>query len=143
MEVIVLTLRSIPRSVDRAPTLAELSDSRNFTFIEAVSRNSDALEGHVDSVNVVVHLASRAGVRPRIADPELYSAVNTAETAESVLCDPPGLGHCTSAMAIHRFTELSPVGSHSAVRRSTERGYMWVIDNTQGVAGIVSRSDDE
>jgi len=43
-------------------------------------RNPEALRGLPKSVDTVVHLAARAGVRPSIEQPELYTSVNVAGT---------------------------------------------------------------
>jgi UDP-glucuronate 4-epimerase len=49
----------------------------NFQFIEADIRDHNAMGRAVrDGVDVIVHLAARAGVRPSIAQPVLYADVN-------------------------------------------------------------------
>jgi len=51
--------------------------NKNFQLIEADIRDSAAMDKAVgDSVEVIVHLAARAGVRPSIAQPLLYADVN-------------------------------------------------------------------
>ena len=54
-----------------------------FTFVEQDIRDAPALRALVATSrpDVVVHLAARAGVRPSIADPVLYSDVNVTGTA--------------------------------------------------------------
>lgn len=51
--------------------------SKNFQLIEADIRDHDAMDRAVATgVDVIVHLAARAGVRPSIAQPVLYADVN-------------------------------------------------------------------
>lgn len=51
--------------------------NENFRLIEADIRDSDVMDRAVgDGMDVIVHLAARAGVRPSIAQPVLYADVN-------------------------------------------------------------------
>ncbi len=51
--------------------------NKNFRLIEADIRDSTAMDEAVgDGVEIIVHLAARAGVRPSIAQPLLYADVN-------------------------------------------------------------------
>lgn len=50
--------------------------NKNFQLIEADIRDSTAVDKAVGSVEIIVHLAAKAGVRPSIAEPLLYSDVN-------------------------------------------------------------------
>ena len=51
--------------------------NKNFQLIEADIRDSTAMDKAVgDGVEIIVHLAARAGVRPSIAQPLLYADVN-------------------------------------------------------------------
>jgi len=50
--------------------------NKNFQLIEADIRDSTAMDKAVGSVEIIVHLAAKAGVRPSIAEPLLYSDVN-------------------------------------------------------------------
>ncbi len=55
--------------------------SGNFRLVEADIRDAGALDKAVDKgVEVVVHLAAKAGVRPSIAEPLLYADVNVTGT---------------------------------------------------------------
>jgi len=55
--------------------------NKNFQLIEADIRDSAAMEKAVGSgVEIIVHLAARAGVRPSIAQPLLYADVNVNGT---------------------------------------------------------------
>jgi UDP-glucuronate 4-epimerase len=69
-----------PESVKRA-NLAGLRADPRFTLVEADIRDPEEMGAAVDgaaggSIDVVVHLAARAGVRPSIEEPFLYSQVN-------------------------------------------------------------------
>jgi len=51
--------------------------NKNFQLIEADIRDSDAMDKATSSdVEIIVHLAARAGVRPSIEQPVLYTDVN-------------------------------------------------------------------
>ena len=55
--------------------------SENFRLVEADIRDSDAVVRAVDKgVDVIVHLAAKAGVRPSIIEPVLYADVNVMGT---------------------------------------------------------------
>jgi len=51
--------------------------NKNFRLVEADIRNSEAMDKTIgDAVEIIVHLAARAGVRPSIEKPLLYADVN-------------------------------------------------------------------
>ena len=50
--------------------------NKNFRLIEADIRDSAAMEKAAEDIEMIVHLAAKAGVRPSIAQPLLYSDVN-------------------------------------------------------------------
>lgn len=55
--------------------------NKNFRLVEADIRDSEAMDNVIgDGIEVVVHLAARAGVRPSIAQPLLYADVNVNGT---------------------------------------------------------------
>lgn len=58
--------------------LQELQKSDNFSLIREDIRNRKAIEEifQRNEIDLVVHLAAMAGVRPSIADPDLYTTVN-------------------------------------------------------------------
>ncbi|MEP7211850.1 MAG: GDP-mannose 4,6-dehydratase [Acidobacteriota bacterium] len=58
--------------------LAALSTSGEFNFVEADIRDADALRKIFDEgeFQYIVHLAARAGVRPSLSQPKLYSETN-------------------------------------------------------------------
>lgn len=57
--------------------------NKNFKLIDADIRNSTAMENVIsDGVDIIVHLAAKAGVRPSIEKPLLYADVNVNGTIE-------------------------------------------------------------
>ena len=60
--------------------LATCAGNSHFTMIEGDTRESSAVESAVRGVEMVVHLAARAGVRPSIEQPLLYQDVNVHGT---------------------------------------------------------------
>jgi len=51
--------------------------NKNFRLIEADIRDNAAMDKAIgDGIDIIIHLAARAGVRPSIADPILYADVN-------------------------------------------------------------------
>jgi len=61
-------------------TVGRLAAHRQFSFVEGDIRNDGVLDEVLRSIDLVVHLAARAGVRPSIEDPVLYSSVNVEGT---------------------------------------------------------------
>src|SRR5712692_1550633 len=75
--------------------LEPLAGRRGFTLVEGDIRDEATVEklfaSH--SIGVVVHLAARAGVRPSIRQPVLYSDVNVTGTATLLeACRRHGIG---------------------------------------------------
>lgn len=60
--------------------LAELRGRESFSFVEGDIRDRELVDGLVSQSDVVVHLAARAGVRPSIEDPALYTSINVDGT---------------------------------------------------------------
>ncbi|MGP8215157.1 MAG: GDP-mannose 4,6-dehydratase [Bacteroidia bacterium] len=56
-----------------------LNDS-NFTFFELDIRNYDELANLPAQIDIVIHLAAKAGVRPSILDPQAYTDTNIKGT---------------------------------------------------------------
>jgi UDP-glucuronate 4-epimerase len=50
--------------------------NKNFQLIEADIRDKSAMDQAFGGIEIIVHLAAKAGVRPSIAEPLLYSDVN-------------------------------------------------------------------
>ncbi len=69
-----------PRAV-KERNLAGVLGSGRFQLVEGDVRDAQLLAGLLRSEMVVVHLAARAGVRPSIRHPELYTSVNVVGTA--------------------------------------------------------------
>lgn len=63
-------------------TLRELSTRRGFTFVEGDIRDPATVKLVLSGVDLVLHLAARAGVRPSIEDPGLYASVNIDGTVQ-------------------------------------------------------------
>lgn len=59
--------------------LKPLLESKNFRFIEGDIRNTKDLEKALN-IDVIIHLAAKAGVRPSIQNPILYQDVNVSGT---------------------------------------------------------------
>ena len=55
-------------------------DHAGFTELRADIRDPDALRSLPDDIDTVIHLAARAGVRPSIEQPSLYTSVNVDGT---------------------------------------------------------------
>ena len=62
--------------------VAAAGTNRNYRLVEGDIRDRGLLDRELSgtSFGTVVHLAARAGVRPSIADPELYTSVNLVGT---------------------------------------------------------------
>ncbi len=57
--------------------IADCLKNKNFQLIEADIRDVHAMDKAVgNGVEIIIHLAARAGVRPSIAQPMLYADVN-------------------------------------------------------------------
>jgi UDP-glucuronate 4-epimerase len=61
--------------------IADLRDMEAFQLREGDIRDAGAVREALEGVDLVLHLAARAGVRPSIEDPEGYASVNIAGTA--------------------------------------------------------------
>jgi UDP-glucuronate 4-epimerase len=67
-----------PRA-QKEKNIEPFAGDRNFRFYEGDIRNTSDLDA-LDDIDVIVHLAAKAGVRPSIKDPILYQEVNVAGT---------------------------------------------------------------
>jgi UDP-glucuronate 4-epimerase len=61
--------------------LEKARDYRAFSLVRGDIRDEDLLRSLPDTVDTVVHLAARAGVRPSIENPGLYTSVNVLGTS--------------------------------------------------------------
>jgi UDP-glucuronate 4-epimerase len=79
----VVGLDSFDDFYDRAikeRNLTTLRAASTFSIVEGDIRDRAALDAIPSDVTLVVHLAAKAGVRPSIEDPQLYSSVNVDGT---------------------------------------------------------------
>jgi UDP-glucuronate 4-epimerase len=79
----VIGLDSFDEFYDRSIKESNIEQARStsaFRLVEGDIRDPRLLDGLPDTIDSVVHLAARAGVRPSIADPESYSSVNEGGT---------------------------------------------------------------
>ncbi len=60
--------------------LARARDHQGFTLFRGDIRDQELLAGLPDGIDTIVHIAARAGVRPSIAQPQLYYDVNVMGT---------------------------------------------------------------
>ncbi len=67
-----------PRDLKES-NIADFRDNKNFNLIEGDIRNADDLES-AQNIDVIIHLAAKAGVRPSIKNPILYQDVNVSGT---------------------------------------------------------------
>ena len=88
-------------------TVSQFVSNRDFTFLEGDIRDKQDVRQALAGVDVVIHLAARAGVRPSIDEPALYSSVNIEGTVNL-------LEECRRAK-VHRFV----FGSSSSVYGET------------------------
>jgi len=73
-----------PRPIKEA-NLSRAGQYDAFTLVEGDIRDRGLVAGLPDSIDSIIHLAARAGVRPSIREPTLYADVNIVGT--SVLLD--------------------------------------------------------
>lgn len=64
---------------EKERNISDFSNDKNFRFYEGDIRNKADLDA-LDDIDVIVHLAAKAGVRPSIKDPILYQEVNVGGT---------------------------------------------------------------
>ena len=64
---------------EKEKNISDFSSNKNFRFYEGDIRNKADLDA-LDEIDVIVHLAAKAGVRPSIKDPILYQEVNVGGT---------------------------------------------------------------
>ncbi len=80
-----------------------LNARRGFSFLEGDVRDAALVEKALARIDVVVHLAARAGVRPSIQEPAVYASVNV----EGTVC----LLEASRRLGVRRFV----FGSSSSV----------------------------
>jgi UDP-glucuronate 4-epimerase len=87
----VVGIDSFDDFYDPAIKAANLASERNhprFQLIEGDIRDSEAVSRAFDArdIDAVIHLAARAGVRPSIEQPDLYTSVNLVGTTRVLEC---------------------------------------------------------
>ncbi len=90
--------------------MAELPSMGHFRFVEGDIRDRECVVEVLDDVDVVLHLAARAGVRPSIEDPELYVSVNVGGTATLLeACRDRGLKKVVFGSSSSVYGDTTPV----------------------------------
>lgn len=64
---------------EKEKNISPFLEDKNFSFYEGDIRNKADLDA-LDDIDVIVHLAAKAGVRPSIKEPILYQEVNVGGT---------------------------------------------------------------
>ena len=121
-----------PRTVKESG-LAELRGRPGFTFVEGDIRDAPLVERLVREADVALHLAARAGVRPSIEDPELYTSINVTGTVTLLeSCRRAGLrrfvfgssssvyGDDTPAPFREDAPAIAPISPYAATKRAGE-----------------------
>lgn len=65
---------------EKESNLVRAGESSGFTSVRGDIRDADALAALPDGIDAVIHLAARAGVRPSLEQPALYTDVNVLGT---------------------------------------------------------------
>ncbi len=90
--------------------LSELVDQSNFRFVEGDIRDAATVNVVLEGVDVVLHLAARAGVRPSIEDPESYVSVNVVGTATLLeACNKLGIKRFVFGSSSSVYGDSTPV----------------------------------
>jgi len=113
--------------------LSELLTHDGFVFHEGDIRDTDAVSSALEGSQAVLHLAARAGVRPSIEQPALYSSVNIEGTVVLLeACQRLGIrqfvfgssssvyGDSTPAPFSEDVTALEPISPYAATKRAGE-----------------------
>ncbi|UCG88778.1 MAG: GDP-mannose 4,6-dehydratase [Gemmatimonadota bacterium] len=114
-------------------TVGELTTHGMFSFVEGDIRDDAVVRHSLRGVDLVVHLAARAGVRPSIEDPVLYSSVNVEGTACLLeACRQAGVrrfvfgssssvyGDTTPVPFNEEVAAIAPVSPYAATKRAGE-----------------------
>jgi UDP-glucuronate 4-epimerase len=114
-------------------TLNRLGAHAGFTFAEGDIRDPALVEQLAHGAETVVHLAARAGVRPSIDDPVLYSSINVSGTVTLLeACRRAGLrrvvfgssssvyGDTTPAPFREDAPAVEPISAYAATKRAGE-----------------------
>ncbi len=114
-------------------TVRELVKSDAFSLVEGDIRDESALNEVLPGVDAVIHLAARAGVRPSIEDPVLYTSVNVdgtvrllegcrkAKVRRFVFGSSSSVyGDDTPAPFSEDFPAVNPISPYAATKRAGE-----------------------
>lgn len=114
-------------------TVTGLKAHKTFSFVEGDIRDGETVGQALRGTDAVVHLAARAGVRPSIEDPVLYSSVNVEGTVCLLeRCRRAGVrrfvfgssssvyGDATPAPFKEDEAAVTPVSPYAATKRSGE-----------------------
>lgn len=115
--------------------LKEFQSNREYHFYQNDIRDKGALANIFENhkIDLVIHLAAQAGVRPSIEDPELYYAVNIMgtlnilEQMKSSNCTKMIFGSSSSVYGNNKLTPFSeehpvdnPISPYAATKKSGE-----------------------
>ena len=91
-------------------TLAELGQYDGFEFVYGDIRDAAVVAEALANADVILHLAARAGVRPSIEDPILYSSVNVAGTQQLLeTCKERGIRRFVFGSSSSVYGDTTPV----------------------------------
>jgi len=113
--------------------LRALQGSPSFHFLEGDIRDPAAVRSAIEGCGAVLHLAARAGVRPSIEEPVLYSSINVDGTVELLeACRESGVlrfvfgssssvyGDSTAPPFRETAPAISPISPYAATKRAGE-----------------------
>jgi UDP-glucuronate 4-epimerase len=98
-----------PRVI-KEQALAELANHPDFRFVEGDIRDQDVLGRVVPGVDLVLHLAARAGVRPSIESPDIYGSLNIGGTISLLeACRRAGVQRFVFGSSSSVYGDVTPV----------------------------------
>ncbi len=113
--------------------IAPLLESPAFELVEGDIRNRDTVGPLMNDVDVILHLAARAGVRPSIDEPLVYTSVNIDGTVQLLDCATRAgvsrfvfgssssvYGDATPVPFREDAPALSPISPYAATKRAGE-----------------------
>jgi UDP-glucuronate 4-epimerase len=113
--------------------LSALQGRQGFRFVEGDIRDATLVRKELRGVDLIVHLAARAGVRPSIEQPVLYSSINVEGTVQLLeACQTMGIGRFVfgSSSSVYGDTTqppfredapaVDPISPYAATKRAGE-----------------------
>lgn len=113
--------------------LAALREKPDFRFVEGDIRDAAVVTRVLSGIDVVVHLAARAGVRPSIEQPVLYASINIDGTVQLLdACREQGIrrfvfgssssvyGDTTAPPFREDVPAVTPISPYAATKRAGE-----------------------